>query len=79
MIEKILRKSPNTFCHGEVTAINIVDRKAQVQIGENNVWIKTEFDLSIGDTVILARGADSKIIIQSARKSLPADEILLLI
>ena len=55
MIEQLLKKRGETFCYGEITAVNTVDRKFQVRRGETNVWILTELDLDIGDTVILAR------------------------
>ena len=80
MIEKILRKSAETFDYGEVTAVNTIDRKVYVRFGEGSAWIKTELDLEIGNTVILARSADSsKFIVQYSRKVLPAEEVLLLI
>lgn len=80
MIEKILKKRAETFNYGEVMAINKADQKVHVRFGEGSAWIKTELDLDIGDTVILARNADtSKFIIQYSRKSLPAEEVLLLI
>ena len=80
MIEQILKKRGETFYYGEVTAVNTADRKVRVRLGESNVWIKTELDLDIGDTVILARSADSsKFIVQYSRKSLPAEEVLLVI
>lgn len=80
MIEKILRKNAETFNYGEVITLNAVDQKVQVRLGEASAWIKTELELDIGDTVILARSADSsKFIIQYSRKSLPAEEVLLLI
>lgn len=80
MIERILKKRAETFYYGEVVAINTADRKVRVRLGESNVWIKTELDLDIGDTVILARSADSsKFIVQYSRKLLPAEEILLVV
>jgi len=80
MIEQLLKKRGETFCYGEVTAVNAVDRKVQVRLGENNVWIVTELDLDIGDTVILARSADSsRFIVQYSRKLLPEEEVLLLV
>lgn len=80
MIEKILKDRGEIFHYGEVIALNPVDRKALIRIRYGRAWVKTDLDLTVGNTVILARGADSsRFIVQHSEKALPETEVLLLI
>ena len=79
MIEKILKKSARIFRYGEVTAVNSLNEKVQVQIGSRSlIWIKTALSLDIGDAVIVARNNDSSwFVVQDSRKAMPTEGVLL--
>lgn len=82
MIEDVLKKKPGAFAYATVTAVESVLGKVQVQLGTNlKTWIQTSMELSVGDTVIVARNDQdaSRLIVQYSRRSIPSRGTLLLI
>ncbi len=84
MIEGILKKRPNTFFYGTVTAVDEALQQVMVRMrNELAVRIQTSLSGSLheGDTVIVAENDQdsSKFIVQYSKKAVPLKGTLLLV
>ena len=84
MIEGILRKPPDTFFYGAVTAVDEIQGQVQVRL-RSDLLVRIQTSLSsslqVDDTVIVAENDQdsSKFIVQYSKKAVPLQGTLLLI